>query len=72
MMGIITNKAKNAFAVPRLQGQGAAIKVLEELKMTLPVKSEMFAAVSGLSGKLKNERIDFAYEMKAAAVEIEE
>lgn len=39
--------------------------------MTLPVKSEMFAAVSGLSGKLKNERIDFAYEMKAAAVEIE-
>ncbi|MFR8216995.1 MAG: hypothetical protein ACLU8Q_13920 [Oscillospiraceae bacterium] len=45
---------------------------MEELKMTLPVKSEMFAAVSGLSGKLKNERIDFAYEMKAAAVEIEE
>lgn len=42
-----------------------AIEVLEEIKMALPVRSDMFRSVVTLGDKLCNESIDYAYEMTA-------
>jgi hypothetical protein len=42
-----------------------AIEVLEEIKMVLPVRSDMFKSVLMLIEKLNNESIDYAYEMTA-------
>lgn len=42
-----------------------AIAVLEEIKMILPIRSEMFRNVLMLIEKLKNESIDYTYEMTA-------
>ena len=42
-----------------------AIEVLEEIKMALPVRSDMFRSVVILIDKLNNESIDYAYEMTA-------
>ena len=40
-----------------------AIEVLEGVKMILPIRSEMFKNVLMLIEKLKNESIDYTYEM---------
>lgn len=42
-----------------------AIEVLEEVKMALPVRSDMFKSVLMLTEKLNNESLDYAYEMTA-------
>lgn len=42
-----------------------AIEVLEEIKMALPVRSNIFKSVLMLIEKLNNESIDYAYEITA-------
>ena len=42
-----------------------ALSVLGEMKMILPVRSDLFAQVVRLSDKLEKEKIDYAYEMSA-------
>lgn len=54
MNSLLTMEERTLLQSLGCKDKAQAIKVLEELKMTLLVKSEMFAAVSGLSGKLKN------------------
>ena len=49
-----------------------AISVLSELEQILPVRSELFRTVLALSYKLKNEHIDYAYEMKTVAEDFDE
>lgn len=49
-----------------------AISVLSELEQILPVRSELFRTVLVLSYKLKNEHIDYAYEMAEESAELEE
>ena len=49
-----------------------AILILSEMEMLLPVRSDMFRNVLTLSHKLKNEHIDYAYEMAEESSEIEE
>lgn len=46
-----------------------AVFVLDDMLPTLPVRSEMFRTALMLSYKLKNERIDYAFEMAAESVE---
>ncbi|RGH73361.1 hypothetical protein [Ruminococcus sp. AM31-15AC] len=45
-----------------------ALSVLGEMKMILPIRSELFAQVVRLSDKLEKEKIDYAYEMSAVGV----
>lgn len=49
-----------------------AISVLSEMEQLLPVRSELFRTALTLSYKLKNEHIDYAYEMAAESAELEE
>ena len=42
-----------------------ALSVLGEMKMILPIRSELFTQVVCLSDKLEKEKIDYAYEMSA-------
>lgn len=39
------------------------LSVLGEMKMILPIRSELFAQVVCLSDKLEKEKIDYGYEM---------
>lgn len=45
-----------------------ALAVLGEMKMILPIRSELFAQVVRLSDKLEKEKIDYAYEISAVGV----
>ncbi|MBQ8826436.1 MAG: hypothetical protein IJ007_05035 [Oscillospiraceae bacterium] len=45
-----------------------ALSVLGEMKMILPVRSELFTQVVCLSDKLEKEKIDYAYEMSAVGL----
>lgn len=42
-----------------------ALSVLGEMKMILPVRSDLFSQVVRLFDKLEKEKIDYAYEMSA-------
>ena len=45
-----------------------ALSVLGEMKMILPVRSDLFSQVVHLSEKLEKEKIDYAYEMSAVGL----
>ena len=49
-----------------------ALSILKEMEMLLPVRSELFRSVLTLSYKLRNEHIDFGYEMRTAIGELDE
>ena len=49
-----------------------ALAVLGEMKMILPIRSDLFAQVVRLSDKLEKEKIDYAYEMSAVGLTDEE
>lgn len=46
-----------------------ALSVLGEMKMILPIRSDLFAQVVRLSDKLEKEKIDYAYEMSGIGLE---
>lgn len=48
-----------------------AVSVLNEMRMLLPVLSQMFKMITSLSYKLEKELIDFDYEIKASEKEFE-
>ncbi len=49
-----------------------ALSVLGEMKMILPIRSDLFAQVVCLSDKLEKEKIDYAYEMSAVGLSDDE
>ena len=49
-----------------------ALSVLDEMKMILPIRSELFTQVVCLSDKLEKEKIDYAYEMSAVRLSDDE
>ena len=49
-----------------------ALSVLGELKMILPIRSDLFAQVVRLSDKLEKEKIDYAYEMSVVGLSDDE
>lgn len=49
-----------------------ALSVLGEMKMILPIRSELFAQVVRLSDKLEKEKIDYDYEMSAVGLSDDE
>ncbi len=46
-----------------------ALSVLGEMKMILPIRSDLFAQVVRLSDKLEKEKIDYAYEMSVVRLD---
>ncbi len=70
---IIMNSVLTAEERCMLQSLGCkdkaqALAVLSEMKMILPIRSELFAPVVWLSDKLEKEKIDYAYEISAVGV----
>lgn len=49
-----------------------ALSVLGEMKMILPIRSDLFAQVVRLSDKLEKEKVDYVYEMKAVGLSDDE
>ena len=46
-----------------------SLSVLGEMKVILPIRSDLFAQVVRLSDKLEKEKIDYAYEMSGIGLE---
>ena len=46
-----------------------ALSVLGEMKMILPIRSDLFVQVVRLSDKLEKEKIDYTYEMSGIGME---
>lgn len=49
-----------------------ALSVLGEMKMILPVRSDLFSQVVCLLDKLEKEKIDYAYEMSIVGLSDDE
>ena len=71
-MSILTIKEKSFLKALACKDRAQAVDVLEDMLPTLPVRSEMFRTALTLSHKLKNEHIDYAYEMAGDSVEDED
>lgn len=65
MNSVLTHEERTLLQSLGCREKAQAIEVLEEIKMVLPVRSDMFRSVVTLGNKLINERIDYAYEIKA-------
>ncbi len=65
MNSVLTLEERTLLQSLGCRDKGQAIEVLEEMKMPIPVRSEMFANVVMLIDKLKNRSIDYNYEMTA-------
>lgn len=46
------------------------LSALGEMKMILPIRSDLFAQVVRLSDKLEKEKIDYAYEMSENSLNV--
>ena len=63
MNSVLTHEERTLLQSLGCRGKAQAIEVLEEIKMVLPVRSDMFRSVVTLGEKLINESIDYAYEI---------
>ena len=71
-MSILTIEERTLMKSLDCRDKVQAVSVLEDMLPTLPVRSEMFKTALTLSHKLKNEHIDYAYEMAGDSVEDED
>ena len=65
MNSVLTLEERTLLQSIGCRDKAQAIEVLEEIKMVIPVRSDMFRSVVILIDKLCNESIDYAYEMTA-------
>ena len=65
MNSVLTHDERTLLQSLGCRDKAQAIEVFEEIKMVIPVRSEMFANVVMLIDKLKNRSIDYNYEMTA-------
>ena len=65
MNSVLTHEERTLLQSLGCRDKAQTIEVLEEIKMVLPVRSDMFRSVVTLGDKLINERLDYAYEIKA-------
>lgn len=68
MNSILTAEERYVLQSLGCKDKAQALSVLEEMKMILPIRSELFAQVVRLSDKLEKEKIDYAYEISAVGV----
>jgi hypothetical protein len=65
MNSVLTLEERTLLQSLGCRDKAQAIEVLEGVKMILPIRSEIFRNVLMLIEKLKNESIDYTYEMTA-------
>ncbi len=63
MNSVLTAEERYVLQSLGCKDKAQALSVLGEMKMILPVRSDLFAQVVRLSDKLEKEKIDYAYEM---------
>ncbi len=67
-MSILTIEERTLLKSLDCRDKVQAVDVLDDMLLTLPVRSEMFRTALTLSYKLKNEHIDYAFEMTGESV----
>ena len=70
-MSVLTIEERTLLKSLDCRDKAQAVSILEEMKMLLPVRSELFLTSVSLSYKLKNEHIDYALEMAGESAEDE-
>lgn len=70
-MSTLTVEERSFLKALGCKDKAQAVSVLDDMLPTLPVRSEMFKTALALSYKLKNEHIDYAFEMAGDSVEDE-
>ena len=65
MNSVLTLEERTLLQSIGCRDKAQAIEVLEEIKMVLPIRSDMFRNVVGLIDKLENNSIDYDYEISA-------
>lgn len=68
MNSVLTAEERYVLQSLGCKDKAQALSVLDEMKMILPVRSDLFTQVVCLSYKLEKEKIDYAYEMSAVGV----
>lgn len=68
-MSIMTIEERTLLKSLDCRDKAQAVDVLEDILPRLPVRSEMFKTALSLSYKLKNEHIDYAFEMAGESVD---
>lgn len=63
MNSVLTAEERMLLQALGCKDKKQAIAVLDEIKMTVPVRSEMFIHCVRLAEKLKKENVDFSYEV---------
>lgn len=69
MNSVLTVEERYVLQSLGCKDKAQALSVLGEMKMILPIRSDLFAQVVRLSDKLAKEKIDYAYEMSAVGFE---
>lgn len=72
MNSVLTVEERYVLQSLGCKDKAQALSVLSEMKMILPVRSELFVHVVCLSDKLEKEKIDYAYEMSAVGLSDDE
>lgn len=63
MNSVLTAEERYVLQSLVCKDKAQALSVLGEMKMILPVRSDLFVQVVCLSDKLEKEKIDYAYEV---------
>lgn len=69
MNSVLTAEERYVLQSLGCKDKAQALSVLGEMKMILPVRSDLFKQVVCLSDNLEKEKIDYAYEMSAMDLE---
>ena len=72
MNSVLTVEERYVLQSLGCKDKAQALSVLGEMKMILPVRSELFTQVVCLSNKLEKEKIDYAYEMSVVGLSDDE
>lgn len=63
MNSVLTMEERTLLQSLECESKVQALEVLEQIKLVVPVRSEMFRNAVTLSNKLRNEKIDYGYEV---------
>ena len=69
MNSVLTSEERCMLQSLGCKDKAQALSVLGEMKMILPIRSDLFAQVVRLSDKLEKEKIDYAYDMSAVRLD---
>lgn len=72
MNSVLTAEERYVLQSLGCKDKAQALSVLGEMKMILPIRSDLFAQVVRLSDKLEKEKVDYVYEMKAVGLSDDE